>query len=99
MKLSALFVAATFAVSGAAFAKVEIGGNADQRTSVKNGAILNVAAGMGSQATQKINNVEKNVSIKGNLKQDTSVENGAILNVAAGMGAKATQKINNIEGN
>ncbi len=98
MKFAAILAAVTIAFAGAASAKVEIGGNAKQELKVKNGAILNVAAGMGNTATQKINNVEGKVKIGGDLTQSTTVENGAILNVAAGMGNKATQKLNNIEG-
>jgi uncharacterized protein YjlB len=98
MKLAALIAAVAFCFAGAASAKVEIGGNATQDMKVKNGAVLNLSAGMGSKAEQKINNVEGKVKIGGDLTQKTSVENGAILNLAAGMGAKATQKINNIEG-
>jgi len=98
MKLVAILAATTIAFAGAASARVEIGGSAKQELKVKNGAVLNVAAGMGNKAEQKLNNVEGTVKIGGNLTQTTSVENGAILNVAAGMGNKATQKINNIEG-
>ena len=99
MKSILLATASILAFAGAASAKVEIGGNATQEMKIKNGAVLNVAAGLGAEATQKVNNVEGKVKIGGNLQQSTTIENGAILNVAAGLGAKSTQKVNNIEGN
>jgi acyl CoA:acetate/3-ketoacid CoA transferase beta subunit len=84
MKIAAIIAAVSFCFAGAAFAKVDIGGAADQSATIKNGAVVNLGLG---DATQKINNVQ------GGLTQKLSVENGALVNLGLG---NATQQVNNI---
>ena len=90
MKIAAIIAAVSFCFAGAAFAKVDIGGAADQSATIKNGAVVNLGLG---DATQKINNVQGDVKIKGGLTQKLSVENGALVNLGLG---NATQQVNNI---
>jgi uncharacterized protein YjlB len=85
-------------LSGTAFAQVKIGGKNDQQVDVKNGAIINSAAGAASQARQNIASNKGNVNIGGDNHQQVNVKNGAIINSAAGAATKAVQNVASNDG-
>ena len=96
--ISASVFAVALAVASLASAKVEIKGNNEQTTTIKNGAVANTAVGMGAKAKMSVNSVEGNVKIGGNNKQTFSLTNGAVANTAVGMGTKAEMNLGTISG-
>ena len=95
---SVIAIAALALFSVGASAKVEIKGNNTQTVTVKNGAIVNSAAGMGAKAKMTAASVTGNVSIGGNNKQTLDVKNGAIVNSAAGMGVTSEMNLGSVTG-
>ncbi|WP_176080304.1 hypothetical protein [Paraburkholderia tropica] len=90
---------ALFACALSAVAKVEIKGDNQQNTTIKNSGIANSAVGMGSESTLNVNSVSGNVKMGGNNKQTTAVENAGIANSSVGMGSKATLNLGTVSGN
>ena len=86
------------ALAFAAQAEVKIGGNNDQKVTVKNGAVANMAIGPAAQAKQNLASNKGNVNIGGNNKQEGSVTNGAVANMAIGPAAKAEQNLASNDG-
>ncbi len=86
------------AIAFAAQAEVKIGGNNDQKVTVKNGAVANMAIGVGAQAKQNLASNKGKVNIGGNNKQEVSVTNGAVANMAIGAGTKAEQNLASNDG-
>ena len=87
---------AAFALS--AQADVKIGGNNKQSVNVKNGAVVNMAAGAGAVAKQNLASNKGNVKIGGNNDQRVDVKNGAVVNMAAGAMTKAEQNLASNDG-
>ena len=85
-------------IAFAAQAEVKIGGNNDQKVTVKNGAVANMAIGVGAQAKQNLASNKGKVNIGGNNKQEVSVTNGAVANMAIGAGTKAEQNLASNDG-
>ena len=86
------------AIALSAQAEVKIKGNNDQKVTVKNGAVSNMAIGAGAQAKQNLASNKGNVNIGGNNKQEVSVTNGAVANMAIGPAAKAEQNLASNDG-
>lgn len=86
------------AIAFAAQAEVKIKGNNEQKVTVKNGAVANMAIGAGATATQNLASNKGKVNIGGNNKQEVSVTNGAVVNMAIGAGTKAEQNLASNDG-
>lgn len=95
-KLALGLAFASFAV--AAFAGVNINGDAVQEAELKNSPVSALAMGKGAEAEAKANKVKGNVTIKGNLKQKVTAKNSPISALAVGEGAQASAVVNEIEG-
>jgi hypothetical protein len=85
--------------SSVALAKVEIAGNNNQTTTIKNSGIANSAVGVGSESVMNVNSVEGNVKIGGNNKQSLSVENSGLVNSSVGAMSKAKLNVGSVSGN
>ena len=70
------------ALAFAAQAEVKIGGNNDQKVTVKNGAVANMAIGPAAQAKQNLASNKGNVNI-GALTQDVTVAAKEVVNIKA----------------
>ncbi|MBB5407450.1 MULTISPECIES: hypothetical protein [unclassified Paraburkholderia] len=81
-----------------AIAKVEIAGNNNQSTTIKNSGIANSAVGVGSESVLNANSVEGNVKIGGNNKQTLSIENSGLANSSVGAMSKAKLNIGSVSG-
>lgn len=95
------FLAVLVSVSAmvmSAQAEVKIKGNNDQKVTVKNGAVANMAIGAGATAKQNLASNKGNVNIGGNNKQEVSVTNGAVANMAIGAMTKAEQNLASNDG-
>lgn len=97
-KMIAVAIAAAALFSTTAFAEVKIGGNNEQKVTVTNGAVANMAIGAGAKAKQNLASNKGNVNIGGNNKQEVIVKNGAVANMAIGAGAKAEQNLASNDG-
>lgn len=95
-KTFALAISALVFIAGAAHAEVKIGGNNNQKVTVQNGAVANMAFGA-SKATQNLASNKGNVKIGGNNTQEVSVKNGAVANMAFGA-SKAEQNLASNDG-
>ena len=110
-KTFALAISALVLVAGAAHAEVKIGGNNNQKVTVQNGAVANMAFGASTakqnlaKTLQMVREFRKqnlasnkgNVKIGGNNTQEVSVKNGAVANMAFGA-SKAEQNLASNDG-
>lgn len=92
-KLIGSALVAALMVSAPAFAEVKIGGNNNQKVTVQNGAVANMAIGAGAKAKQNLASNKGNVKIGGNNTQEVTVKNGAVANMAIGAGTVAEQNL------
>lgn len=98
MKIIATAVFTSIVFISGAMAEVKIGGSNNQKVTVQNGAIANMAIGPVATAKQNIASNKGNVKIGGSNNQEVTVKNGAIANMAIGPGAKSEQNVASNDG-